>query len=224
MPPTPTAILDVDGTLVDSNYHHALAWSRAFREHGVVVPLWRLHRHVGMGGDKYVAAVAGDDVERRLGDAVRSRWEQLFDELLPEVEPLDGAYELVAELDARGHAVVLASSSIRRHFDAFVDEKLRVREYVDAWTTKDDVESSKPDPDLVEAALAKAGTRAAVMVGDTPWDCEAAGRAGIATVCVLTGGFSEAELRDAGAAAVFDSLRALLARLDETPLAAGTRL
>lgn len=215
----PAAILDVDGTLVDSNYHHALAWYRALREQQIVVPLWRLHRHVGMGGDKYVAAVAGDDVERRLGDELRSRWEQLFDELLPEVEALDGAYELIAELNSRGHRIVLASSAIRAHFDAFIDDKLGARELAHDWTTKDDVEGSKPDPDLVEAALEKAGARTAVMIGDSPWDCEAARRAGIPTVCVLTGGFSEAELYAAGAAVVFDSLRTLLARIDETPLA-----
>jgi len=214
----PAAILDVDGTLVDSNYHHALAWYRALRAHELVVPLWRLHRHVGMGGDKYVAAVAGEDVESRLGDELRARWEQEFDRLLPEVAPLDGAYDLIARLRERGHRIVLASSAIRPHFDAFVDDKLGVRKLADDWTTKEDVDSSKPDPDLVGAALAKAGTETAVMVGDTPWDCEAARRAGIATICVLTGGFSSAELRDAGAAAVFDSPRDLLVRLDETPL------
>ena len=216
----PAAILDVDGTLVDSNYHHALAWYRAFREHGIVLPLWRLHRHVGMGGDKYVTAVAGEDVEERLGDDLRERWERLFDELLPEVEPFDGAFDVIAALRGRGHRIVLASSAIRSHFDAFVDDKLGARELADDWTTKDDVEASKPDPDLVAAALEKAGTDSAVMVGDTPWDCEAARRAGVPTVCVVTGGFSEAELREAGAAAVFDSLRALLDRLDETPFAA----
>jgi HAD superfamily hydrolase (TIGR01509 family) len=213
------AILDVDGTLVDSNYHHALAWYRAFREHDIVVPLWRLHRHVGMGGEKYVAAVAGDAVERELGDELRSRWERLFDLLLPEIEPLDGAYELMAQLKDLGHSIVLASSAIEAHFDAFVDDKLGARELADAWTTKDDVEASKPDPDLVRAALSKTGTANAIMIGDTPWDCEAAGRAGIATICVLTGGYSESELREAGAAAVFDSPRTLLARLDETPFA-----
>ena len=217
----PAAILDVDGTLVDSNYHHALAWYRAFQEHGVVLPLWRLHRHVGMGGDKYVAAVAGDEVEERLGDDLRVSWQERFDELLPEVEPFDGAHDLIEGLRERGHRIVLASSAIREHFDAFVDDKLRARHLADDWTTKDDVDASKPDPDLVKAALEKAGTRNAVMVGDTPWDCEAARRAGIATVCVLTGGFSEAELRDAGAVAVFDSPRALLARLDQTPFAGG---
>ncbi len=215
----PAAILDVDGTLIDSNYHHALAWSRALREHGIVVPLWRLHRHVGMGGDKYVAAVAGSDVERRLGDDLRTAWERLFDELIAEVEALDGAEELMAQLKERGHRIVLATSAIESHFDVFIDEKLGARELADAWTTKDDVQASKPDPDLVEAALAKAGSRNAVMIGDTPWDCEAASRAGIPTICILTGGFSETEPQDAGAAAVFDSLRALLDRLDETPLA-----
>jgi HAD superfamily hydrolase (TIGR01509 family) len=218
-PARPTAVLDVDGTLVDSNYHHALAWYRAFREQGVVVPLWRLHRHVGMGGDKYVAAVAGDKIEERLGDALRAGWKDRFDELLPEVEPFDGAQDLIQSLRGRGHRIILASSAIQTHFDVFVDDKLRVRHLADDWTTKDDVDASKPDPDLVEAALAKAGTRSAVMIGDTPWDCEAAHRAGIATVCVLTGGFAETELRDAGAVAVFDSLRALLDQLDETPLA-----
>jgi HAD superfamily hydrolase (TIGR01549 family) len=213
----PAAILDVDGTLVDTNYHHALAWSRAFRGHGIVLPLWRLHRHVGMGGDKYVAAVAGEDVERRLGDELRDDWKRLFDELIGEVEPLFGAGELVADLKERGHSVVLASSSIEEHLETFL-EKLGVRDLADGWTTKDDVEASKPEPDLVVAALEKAGTREAVMVGDTPWDCQAAGKAGIETIAVLTGGFSAQELLNAGAAAVFESIADLRENLDETPL------
>lgn len=214
----PAAVLDLDGTLVDSNYHHALAWFRALREQAIVIPLWRLHRHVGIGGDKYVAAVAGEEVESRLGDQLRKRWEQLFDELLPEVEPLDGAYSLMTQLKERGHKIVLASSAIQSHFDAFVDDKLGARKLADAWTTSDDVRASKPAPDLVEAALEKAGTRNAVMIGDTPWDCDAARKAGIPTICLLTGGFSEAELRDAGAESVFDSLDTLIRRLDQTPL------
>ena len=212
------AILDVDGTLVDTNYHHALAWYRAFREHGVVVPVWRLHRHVGMGGEKYVAAVAGDEVEERLGDALRDRWEELFDGVLDEISPLEGAKELLVELKERGHRVVLASSSIEAHLDAFLD-LVDARDVADAWTMKDDVEASKPEPDLVRAALDKAETEDAIMVGDTPWDVESARAAGIDTVCVLTGGFSEAELRDAGAVAVYESVEALRQRLDETSLA-----
>jgi HAD superfamily hydrolase (TIGR01509 family) len=211
------AVLDVDGTLVDTNYHHALAWYRAFRRHGIVLPVWRLHRHVGMGGDKYVAAVAGDDVEERLGDRLRDDWESLFNELLDEIEPLDGARGLIRDLKESGHTVVLASSAIADHVEAFLD-KLEAHDLADAWTTKDDVESSKPDPDLVEAALAKAKSRDAVMVGDTPWDVEAAHRAGIETICVVTGGYSEAELREAGAIAVYESIVELRSRLDETPL------
>lgn len=201
-------ILDVDGTLVDTNYHHALCWSRAFREHGIVIPLWRLHRGVGMGGDKYVEAMAGADAEKRLGDALRERWAALFDALLDEIAPLEGAGELLRDLKARGHVVVLASSSIERHLERFLDV-LRAREVVDAWTTKDDVEASKPDPDLVEAALDRAGTRDAILVGDTPWDVKAAQQAGIETICVLTGGFSEAELREAGATDIVESVAEL---------------
>ena len=214
----PAAILDVDGTLVDTNYHHALAWYRAFRERDIVLPVWQLHRHVGMGGDKFVPAVAGDDVEERLGDDLRERWKELFNDLIDDVSPLEGARELIDELKARGHAVVLASSAVEEHLDVFID-KLGVREVVDGWTMKDDVEASKPEPDLVHAGLEKAGTRDAVMVGDTPWDCEAARRAGIETITVMTGGFSEQELREAGAVAVFEAMEELRRRLDETPLA-----
>jgi HAD superfamily hydrolase (TIGR01509 family) len=211
------AVLDVDGTLVDTNYHHAFAWFRAFRKHEIVLPIWWLHRHVGMGGDKYVAAVAGDDVEERLGDALRDDWERLFDDLIDEVEPVRGARELIEELKRRDVEVVLATSAVGKHVDAFLD-KLGARDSADAWTTKDDVEASKPDPDLVNAALSKAGSRDAVMVGDTPWDITAARKAGLDTLCVITGGFSEQELRDAGAAAVFESVDDLRRRLDETPL------
>jgi HAD superfamily hydrolase (TIGR01549 family) len=211
------AILDVDGTLVDTNYHHTLAWFRALREHDVTVPVWRLHRHVGMGGDMYVEAVAGKEVEERLGDRLRERWEELFDELIDECVPLAGAHELLVDLQARGMQVVLASSAIEKHLDHFLD-LLDAREITDAWTTSDDVERSKPAPDLVEAALEKAGTRDAVMVGDTPWDVEAARRAGIETIAVLTGGFSEPELREAGAVAVFESIVALREGIGDTPL------
>ena len=215
----PVAILDVDGTLVDTNYHHALAWYRAFRDRGIVVPLWRLHRHVGMGGDKFIAAVAGDEVEERFGDELRSRWQAFFNELLPEVQPLAGARSLIVDLKEQGRTVVLASSAIQEHLDVFLD-KLQARDLVDGWTTKDDVGASKPDPDLVQAALEQAGTDDAVMVGDTPWDCEAAAQANVPTVAVLTGGYSEQELRDAGAVSVFDSIEALRTGLAATPLAA----
>jgi HAD superfamily hydrolase (TIGR01549 family) len=211
----PAALVDVDGTLVDSNYHHALCWFRAFREHELIVPLSRLHRHVGMGGDKYVAAVCDEDVEARLGDSLRARWEEFFDTVIDEVEPFAGARELVVDLKARGHTVVIASSSIERHLEVLLD-KIRVRELIDGWTTRDDAEQSKPDPDLVTAAIAKAGTQDAVMIGDSPWDIEAADTAGIATLAVLSGGFCRSEL--AGALAPYDSVDELRARLDESSL------
>ena len=182
-----------------------------------MLPVWRLHRHVGMGGDKFVPAVAGPEVEERIGDSLRKRWEERFDELLDEVAALDGAHKLMIDLKERDHAVVLASSSIQKHLDHFLD-LLDARGLVDAWTTKDDVEASKPEPDLVRAALERAGTEEAVMIGDTPWDIEAARRAGLQTICVITGGFSEAELREAGGLAVYESVEALREDLANTPL------
>ena len=195
-----------------------LCWYRAFRKHDVVLAMRHLHRHIGMGGDLYVPAVAGETVERQIGDDVRDEWEKQFERVIDEVAPFAGAHDLVAALKERGHTVVLASSSIAKHAEHFVDV-LGVRDLLDAWTTKDDVETTKPDPDLVKAALAKAGTDDAVMVGDTPWDVEAARKAGVPTVAVLTGGaYSAAELRDAGAVSVFESVGEMKDRLDETPL------
>jgi HAD superfamily hydrolase (TIGR01509 family) len=214
----PAAILDVDGTLVDTNYQHVIAWSRAFARHDIVLPLWRIHRHIGMGGDQFVAALAGDDVERERGDDIRAAEKELYFELIAEVKPLAGARELTEVLKERGHAVVLASSAKAEEVDHYLD-LLDARELADGWTTSADVEATKPHPDLVVAAVEKAGGGEAVMVGDTPWDCESARGAGVPTVCVLTGGFSEQELQDAGAVAVFESIAQLAERLDETPLA-----
>jgi HAD superfamily hydrolase (TIGR01509 family) len=211
------AILDVDGTLVDSNYHHALAWYRAFREHDVAPPVWWIHRHIGMGGDQLVAAVAGERVEAEHGDSIRDAEKRLYSELIDEVGPVEGARELMAELKRRGHAVVLASSAKQEEVDHYLD-LLDARGLADAWTTSADVEETKPEPDLVAAAMQKARELSAVMVGDSTWDVEAAKRAELKTIGVLTGGFSEAELREAGAAAIFESLVTLREQLDNTPL------
>src|SRR4051794_34017980 len=180
--------------------------------------MWRLHRHVGMGGDQLVVAVAGEEVEKKCGDDVRAAEKILYLELIEETEPLEGARAFVEELKRRDHAVVLATSAKTNELDHYID-LLGVRDLADAWTDSSDVENTKPEPDLVHAALEKAGGGEAVMVGDTTWDVEAAKKAGVPTVCVLTGGFSEAELRDAGAACVFESIAELTERLDETPLA-----
>ena len=211
------AILDVDGTLVDTNYHHTLAWQRAFREHDISLPAWRIHRHIGMGSDQLVDALAGEDVEREKGDAIRESEKRLFGQLMGEVAPFDGARELIVELKDREHDIVLASSARQDEVDHYLD-LLGARELADAWTTAADVEATKPQPDLVIAAMEKARDLSAVMVGDTTWDVKAAEAAEVKTVAVLTGGFSEAELREAGAAAVFDSLVALRESLDSTPL------
>jgi HAD superfamily hydrolase (TIGR01509 family) len=213
----PAAILDVDGTLVDTNYQHALAWYRAFRRHGEVLPIWRIHRAIGMGGDHLVAALCGEKLEEEKGDDVREAETALYGELIEEVGPLHGAKELIRDLKERGHAVVLASSAKADEVEHYLD-LLDARELADGWTTSADVDATKPEPDLVEVALRKAGGGAAVMIGDSIWDCEAGKRAGVETVAVLTGGFSEQELLDAGAVCVYESIDELRRRLDETPL------
>ena len=211
-------LLDLDGTLVDTNYHHALAWYRAFREQGIVLPIWRIHRHIGMGGDQIVKALTDDDVERTLGDRLREGKEKEFRPIRDECEPLHGAADLVEELHRRGITTVLASSAGQDDLDHFLSI-LGVRELIDGWTTSDDVERSKPHPDIVQAALTKVEQPAhAVMVGDSRWDIEAAARAGLETVCVLTGGWSRQELVEAGAVAVYESLPELAGELDRTPL------
>jgi HAD superfamily hydrolase (TIGR01509 family) len=216
-PTPPAAILDIDGTLVDTNYHHAIAWYRAFRQHDIVLPLWRIHRHMGMGGDQLVASLAGEAAEREHGDEVRSAEKVLYMQLIGEVAPLEGARTLIEELRARAHAVVLASSAKPDEVDHYLD-LLDARDLADDWTTAGDVEQTKPEPDLVQVALEKAGGGPAVMVGDSVWDCKAAKRAGVETIAVLTGGFSEQELLGAGAACVFRTVADLRADLDATPL------
>jgi HAD superfamily hydrolase (TIGR01549 family) len=213
----PAAILDVDGTLVDSNYQHALAWYRALRQHGHVLPLWRVHRHIGMGGDQIVASLCGDDVEAEQGDDIRAAEKTLYMAMIEEVEPLEGARDLVVDLKRLDRRVVLASSAKPDEIEHYLD-LLDARDLADAWTSSGDVEATKPEPDLVEAALDRVGGGAAVMIGDSTWDCEAAKRAGVETLAVLTGGFSEQELRDAGASAVFHSIEDLRRRLSDTPL------
>ena len=207
----------MDGTLVETNYHHAIAWYRAFTQHGVELPIWRIHRAIGMGGDQLVAALAGDDVERDQGDDIRSAEKAIYMTMIHEVRPLPDARKLVEALKERGHTVVLASSAKQDEIDHYLD-LLDARELADDWTSSADVEQTKPEPDLVKAAMEKAGSDDAVMIGDSVWDVEAAKRAGIATIAVRTGGFGHDELVEAGAACVFESIEALLDSLDQTPL------
>ena len=202
-------LLDLDGTLVDSNYHHALAWFRAFRDLGVVVPIWTIHRHVGMGGDILVPTLTDDRFESEHGDEARDLHGKHFRATIEEIEPLPAAREFLRWLDGRGHTVVLATSSHEEDLEHFLD-LLDAREVVDGWTMAEDVDATKPHPELVEVAREKAGPGDAVLVGDSRFDCEAAKRAGIVSIGLLTGGFAEQELLDAGASEVFESLPDLM--------------
>ena len=213
----PAAILDVDGTLVDTNYQHAIAWYQAFRQSDCHLPIWRIHRHIGMGGDQLVESLAGKEFDEEHGEDVRAAEKALYLATIPTVEPLGESRELIEDLKRGGSAVVLASSAKPDEVDRYLD-LLDARDLADDWTTSADVEETKPEPDLVVAALDKLGTKDAVMVGDTPWDVEAARKAGIETVCILTGGFSRAELEEAGAVAVFESVAELRQKIAETPL------
>ena len=211
------AILDVDGTLVDTNYHHALAWHRALHAHGHPVQMWKVHRHIGMGGDQILDALIGEEAAAADGKAISEAEAAAYQELIGEVEPLEGARELIEKLKDDGATVILASSAKQDEVDHYLD-LLDARDLVDDWTTSADVEATKPEPDLVNAALEKAGNdNASVMVGDSVWDVEAAKRAGVPTLAVLTGGFSEEELREAGAAEVVEAIDDL--RIDRQALA-----
>jgi HAD superfamily hydrolase (TIGR01549 family) len=215
---TDVVVLDVDGTLVDTNYHHALAWYRAFRRYDITVPVWRLHRAIGMGGDELVGHVAGEEVEQRYGDQVRAAWAEEFQPMLAEVRPLAGAGELLAAVRDSGRRLVLASSGKPEHVDAYLD-LLDARRYAEAWTTAEDVDNSKPAPDLLVVALRQVDADRAVVVGDSVWDCIAARRLDLPPVAVRTGGFSAEELRAAGADRVYEDLPALTDDLAELPVA-----
>src|SRR3954454_3021029 len=212
-----TVILDIDGTLVDTNYQHAIAWHRALRAHGHVVQVWEIHRHIGMGGDQIVAALIGEEGEREHGEAIRDAEGEAYAELIGEVQAMHGASEFLRELRDDGKVVILASSAKAEEVDHYLD-LLDARDLVQGWTTAADVEATKPEPDLVNAALEKAGNdNPSVMVGDSVWDVKAAKRAGLPTLAVLTGGFSEEELREAGAVQVVEAINEL--RVDGQALA-----
>ena len=201
-----TVVLDIDGTLVDTNYQHAIAWHRALRAHDYAVQLWQIHRHIGMGGDQIVEALVGEEAERSDGDAIREEEGEAYGALIGEVQAMKGATELLRELREDGAKAILASSAKAEEVEHSLD-LLDARDLVEGWTTSADVERTKPHPDLIEVALEKAGGEGpAVMVGDSTWDVKAAAAAGIPTLAVLTGGFSEEELREAGAAEVFESI------------------
>lgn len=216
--PARLAIFDVDGTLVDSTYHHALAWQRAFRRHDLTVPMWRIHRTIGKGGDRLVPDLVGDAIERGAGDELRALQRDLYAELLPEIQPLDGAHALLQAFKEDGWRIALASSGREDEVDHYLG-LLQARDLPDAVVSSADVETTKPAPDVLELALRQAApgldASAALMIGDATWDCEAARRAGMTPVGVLAGGFGRAELEEAGAIAVFETLPELRRARDE---------
>jgi HAD superfamily hydrolase (TIGR01549 family) len=210
-------IFDIDGTLVDTNYQHTLAWYRAFRQHGVVMPIWQIHRAIGIGSDRVVEMLAGERVEQQMGDALREAQGPLYQEMIDEVEPMKDAHELLRDLKHAGHPLILASSAEQVEVERYIG-LLDARDFVDGYTTSADVKASKPEPDIVNAATEKAGGGPAVMIGDSTWDCKAATRAKLPSIGVLTGGFSEQELTEAGATVVFDSVEHLRDHLNTTTL------
>lgn len=216
---SPAAVLfDIDGTLVDSNYLHIEAWHHAFAAVGHPVDAWRIHRSIGMDSGKLLGTLLGDAAES-LGDEAKEKHTEFYADLADRLRPIDGARELLRALTERGQTVVLATSAPQAELDRLLDV-LQVGPDVDAVTSSEDVGTAKPDPDIVEVALEKAGVPAdrAVMVGDAVWDVKAASRAGVRTIGVRSGGYSAAELREAGAIAVYDDVADLLAHLDVSPL------
>ncbi|WP_298748418.1 HAD family hydrolase [uncultured Serinicoccus sp.] len=205
-----TVLLDVDGTLADSTYHHALAWARAFARYDLTPPLWRVHRAIGMGGDKLVAVVTDDAVEDRVGDDLRESWEEEYTRILDEVRLLDGARDLVLSLHERGLRVALASSGKKRFTDHVIELLDLPDGVLGTVTTSEDAEQSKPAPDILGVALERAGGERAVLVGDTPYDVASAARMGAPCVVVRSGGFGVQELRDAGAVRIVDGPRDLV--------------
>jgi HAD superfamily hydrolase (TIGR01509 family) len=207
-------LFDVDGTLIDTNYFHVLAWWQAFRSAGHDIPMSVLHRTVGQGSDQFVKTVLGRDDER-----ISNGHSDFYGPWKHQLVAFDGAADLVRACKKSGRTVVLATSASQEEAE-FLTAALDADDAVDVVTTKDDVDASKPDPDIVRTALAKAGldADAAVFVGDTVWDVEAAGRAGVPCVGVLSGGISEAELREAGVIAIYRDCRHLLEELADSPL------
>ncbi|MET4639751.1 HAD family hydrolase [Mycetocola sp. 2940] len=220
MTETPRAVLfDVDGTLVDSNYLHVEAWSHAFDELGVSVESWRVHRAIGQDSAKLLDALLGDRADE-LGERAKELHSTFYKALASRLRPLTGARELLSALKRQGRTVVLATSAPEDEL-ALLTDALDANDSIDASTNADDVDVAKPDPSIVNVALDKAGVGPddAVFVGDTVWDCIAASRAGVRTIGLLCGGSSSAELRSAGAIAVYDNPAALLAEIHLSPLA-----
>lgn len=213
-------LLDVDGTLVDSNTAHARAWAIAFSEAGLnAPPVDEIRRLIGMGGDKLLPTAVGLSEESPLGKRLAERRSKLFVErFLPHIEPTNGAADLVAALQARGLSVGIATSAKADELRGLLQRGRVPESLADRAASGEDVEASKPDPDVVHAALERIGLGPdeVVLVGDTPYDIEAGGRAGVSVVALRSGGWTDDDLR--GAAAVYADPADLVAHLDDSPI------
>ncbi len=211
-------LFDVDGTLVDSNDAHADAWVQAFSQHGVNVDWRKVRRCIGMGGDKLMPEVSGLDEESAAGSKIAEHRSEIFKrDFLPKISPFRNARQLVAAIRARGYGAVAASSAQKDELTPLL--RIAGAEWLmDEATSSDDADESKPEPDIVVAALKRAGVtaREAIMIGDTPYDVEAATRAGVKIIGFRSGGWGDADLK--GAIAVYDGPWDLLARIDDSPL------
>ena len=216
----PTGVLlDIDGTLVDSNDAHARAWVQALAEAGVAVEFAAVRRLIGKGGDKLLPEVSGIDAESDEGKAVSKRRGEIFrKEYLPGLKPFPGVKQLLARMKQAGLDLAVASSSKKDQLKALL-EVCGADEFIEASTSSDDAENSKPDPDIVRAALRRLGRppEEVILLGDTPYDVEAAHRAGIRVVAVRCGGWGDADLE--GAVRIYDDPADLLARFDSSPFA-----
>lgn len=218
--PAAAVLFDIDGTLVDSNYHHVYAWCRAFAEVGIAVDAWRIHRSIGMDGSTLLATLAedADDDTRARAKELNSRY---YKETASLLRPLPGARGLLEAVEKLGVQVVLATSAPDDELEILRDV-LDCDHLVSAMTSSADVETAKPKPDIINVALERAGVEAghAVFVGDAVWDVEACKRAGVVTIALLSGGVSKCELEQAGAHQVFEDAIDLCQHLDDTPIAA----
>jgi HAD superfamily hydrolase (TIGR01509 family) len=219
--PVRAVLLDIDGTLIDSNDAHARAWVQAFEENDVEVAPAVVRRAIGMGGDQLMPQVSGVEEASPLGQQIAARRQQIFwNERFPEIKPLKDAARLVATLKNRGLTLVAATSASGDEIERLL-AVAGVRGALDGASSRDDAAESKPEPDIIHAALARAGVRPdeALLIGDTPYDIEAAAKAGVQTIAFRSGGWSDADLK--GALAIYDGPADLLAHLDRSPLAAG---
>lgn len=212
--PFKTLLFDVDGTLIDSNGAHAEAWTQALHEHGIDVSVDDIRRMIGMGGDKILPAVAHVSEDSDDGRAIVDRKKHIFGALLPRLRATHGARSLLEYLRDRDVELIIATSADDREMTSLL-QQAGVNDLIPARATKDDATASKPDPDIVHAALARSWARPehTLMVGDTPYDIEAADRAGIGSIALRCGGYwPDSSLR--GALKIFDDPQALLVHWD----------